>query len=1037
MNRPSSLPRLSTTLVLWAAIAIRGVLWVAPAIAGGPKYVAGPSYFDPSIKGMPISWPQGLPSYYTDQGSLSPILSNSMADAYVADAFSRWSAVQTAALLANQAGHLGEDVNGSNVSRDANGNIIMPADIRPTAISKPIGIVYDADGAVTDALLGTGAGSAGMCFSNTTFGGPDAFTTAGSFAHALVIINGNCIQNSSQIPDFQYRLIRTLGRVLGLGWSQLNNNVLTGNPPPTAQDYAGFPLMHPVDPISCVPISNCYPDPTQLTLDDKAAISQLYPVTPQNIDNFIGKHLFADTTGRIHGSVWFTDPNGNPIQAMQGVNVVARWVDPVSHQVSRQYVRSSVSGFLFSGNAGNVVTGFTDAGGNRWDRFGSNDAALEGAFDLAGLVFPDGTNVATYQLTVEAVDLTWSQLLEPYGPWQVLPSGVAAPVLVTVARGADVQQDLLMFDSADQQTDVWEPETFTVPAKVPAGGDWLGKLGEYGDADYFWFYGRVNRILSVQVTALDETGAPTQDKGRPVIGMWALSSPPGTVPGVATPTAFNTTTYGLSALQGLWATQLLTTGNFRVGIADERGDGRPDYGYHARLYYADTITPASVAAGGGTIVGIKGYGFSSDTKVSIGGVSASVASRTSNQVVAAVPALLDGVRDVVLSDVTGASTSMIAAVTYGAGPNDSILLWAGSNPSVVAGSEAPNPMRVRVVGPDGITAVKGASVYFSSTPAAALSACGGAPNCTVLSNENGEASTRITPAAAGVITINAVLAPASYSTPKYVQTTLSAQAAALDVALLSPTRWVAQGTSVDTILTARVLSYGSPVNGRTVNFEVMIGSAGLSSISATSDVNGYASTTVQLHNLASQVQVSACIAPNNAPCAKYPLNVYAVPLSNLRMEAISGSAQLVAVGQAFQPVVVRITDSASPPNPVLGAAVTFWSIVCRPDNDVFEETGGEEGMPIILASAQNTLLSDVGGLASVLPGNLGIVGPIEVEISASAGASAIHNFEAESAWMPPGTNWPGVRHKFLDHGGIGVHEDRTFGHEWWWRKYQR
>jgi len=43
------------------------------AIAGGPAYVAGASYFDPATKGMPVTWPQGTVNYYTDQGDLSVI----------------------------------------------------------------------------------------------------------------------------------------------------------------------------------------------------------------------------------------------------------------------------------------------------------------------------------------------------------------------------------------------------------------------------------------------------------------------------------------------------------------------------------------------------------------------------------------------------------------------------------------------------------------------------------------------------------------------------------------------------------------------------------------------------------------------------------------------------------------------------------------------------------------------------------------------------------------------------------------------------
>ncbi len=83
--------------------------------------------------------------------------------------------------------------------------------------------------------------------------------------------------------------------------------------------------------------------------------------------------------------------------------------------------------------------------------------------------------------------------------------------------------------------------------------------------------------------------------------------------------------------------------------------------------------------------------------------------------------------------------------------------------------------------------------------------------------------------------------------------------------------------------------------------------------------------------------------------------------------------------------------------------MSFWSIVCRPDNDVFEETGGEHGMPIILASSHTAVISGATGLASVAPSATGIEGPVEVEITATAGASAVENFEVESAWMPPGS----------------------------------
>jgi hypothetical protein len=332
------------------------VLLNYPLHAGGPEFVAGASFFDPTIKGVPVTWPQGVISYFTDQGDLSPVLRGTNADSFVATAFGMWNSVPTAAILMAQTGHLAEDVNGA-IFTTINGTITGPADITPSATSTPIGIVYDEDGSVTDALLGIGASNSAYCAANSAFGGVDNFDVNAQFLHALIILNGNCAQNPSQLPDLQYHLVRVIGRVLGLDWSQVNLNVITRNPPSTAADYAGFPVMHDADPISCVPVSICYSNhgtvnPAQPKMDDQAALSRLYPVTPQNLANFPGKQIFSQSTARVYGSVFFADAAGPPAQPMQGVNVVARWIDPATRSPSRSVVASSISGFLFSGNAG-------------------------------------------------------------------------------------------------------------------------------------------------------------------------------------------------------------------------------------------------------------------------------------------------------------------------------------------------------------------------------------------------------------------------------------------------------------------------------------------------------------------------------------------------------------------------------------------------------------------------------------------------------------------------------------------------------------
>jgi hypothetical protein len=461
--------------------------------AGAPKSVAGTSYFNSAMTGKPLVWPQGLVTYYTDQGDLSPVLPNASANAFVADAFSQWTSVPTAALSATSGGQLAEDVNGSNVTVDTLGNISIPTDIQPTATSTPVGVVYDYDGAVTSALLGAGAGDSSQCFLNAVFGGDDSFGKSATYQHALIVINGQCAQASSQLVDVEYRLVRVIGGVLGLGWSQVNHNVLTGTPPATADDYAGFPVMHNMDPNACVPITRCYASPYQLAMDDVAAISRLYPVTPANQSNFPGKQVFATATARIHGSVWFTDRSGNPTQPMQGVNVVARWIDPATNLPSRRYAVSSVSGFLFTGNAGNPITGLNDALGDPYNEWGASTATLEGFFDLAGLQLPQA-DTAQYQLSVEPLDPIWSVGVGSYAPWLVGPSGLTQPIVVSVTAGQDVKQDILMAATAQP---IAEPssESWTAPAQVPLAGDWGGSLSGYGDLAYFSLPLRANRTL--------------------------------------------------------------------------------------------------------------------------------------------------------------------------------------------------------------------------------------------------------------------------------------------------------------------------------------------------------------------------------------------------------------------------------------------------------------------------------------------------------------------------------------------------------------
>ena len=136
----------------------------APAwvMAGGPKYIAGTSFFNPGVVGQPVHWAGGRVNYYVDQGPLNDSIDNQQATAMVDAAAAVWSAISTAGIALVDMGSLNEDVNGSDVVA-ANNQIAQPADVSPSATGYPLGIIYDADGSVIDTVFGTGTSDPGNC----------------------------------------------------------------------------------------------------------------------------------------------------------------------------------------------------------------------------------------------------------------------------------------------------------------------------------------------------------------------------------------------------------------------------------------------------------------------------------------------------------------------------------------------------------------------------------------------------------------------------------------------------------------------------------------------------------------------------------------------------------------------------------------------------------------------------------------------------------------------------------------------------------
>ena len=341
---------------------------------------------------------------------------------------------------------------------------------------------------------------------------------------------------------------------------------------------------------------------------------------------------------------------------------------------------------------------------------------------------------------------------------------------------------------------------------------------------------------------------------------------------------------------------------------------------------------------------------------------------------------------------------MSNALTFGAAASDNlVLLGTGMNPTTPAGTQATSPMHVRVLAADGVTPVGGASIGWSASNGVQLSACGGASSCTVTSDATGEAITWLTPAATGVATITATLAPGVYIPSKSQSTTLNATQSASDIGISTPYLWIAQGATLSLPLTARVVSNGTPQNNVKVNFAVISGAASLSAASAQTNSSGYASVTLTAEQFAALVKVSACVAPVNAPCQIISANPVSPASQNLRL--VAGSGQ-VSVGTGFQPLVVQVTDSSSPPNPVIGTSVWFLTTVLRSSGTLAAGSSGETnptnpGMPVILRVSQSSATTDINGLANIVPSTGGFAAPLEVDVAIMSGSGAMLDYPLE------------------------------------------
>lgn len=938
--------------------------------AGGPKWVAGTSYFDPAVVGQPVRWASGIVNYYIDEGPLNAQISNQQATAMVDSAAALWSSVPTAGVQLNNAGLLAEDVSSANVfpgnKQFGNPTLASPADVAPSATNYPLAVIYDADGSIIENLFGGGASDPTSCQNNGVFAWLDNIRTNATIAHGVILLNGLCATSPNLVAMMQYELARAFGRVLGLGYAQVNHLTADSNKP---NAMFAWPVMDPLSGVCGASGGTCIPDPGHLHYDDIATLNRLYPITTGNLSLFPGKQITAANTISLRGTLAFRTGAG-----MQGVNVVARPLDANGNPLY-EYTVTAVSGAGFSCKRGNPITGWLDANDDPLSTWGSNDPALQGSFDLSGIPLPPAISAASYQLSFEPINPLFmlGESVGPYIDGSPTPSGTM-PVLnlPSLAPGAAQNLNITIADSAsgNLQDAIATPDA---PRNLPPSGLWTGRLGQVGQTDWFAFPVRSGHTFTIVTQALNESGAPTGAKALPVIGIWEGMNP------ISSPSSGWAPPLNAYATGATW---LMVTPSadeiVRLGVADLRGDGRPDYTYNGWVLYADSVQPQRLPLTGGPIV-IHGMGFRPSDTVRIAGKKAVITSISPTEITAIAPAAPNGVTGSVEVEVDdlpmfNAAAIISAGLSYDSGNGDSLTLNNAPSGTVPIG--VPIPFTVTALSP-ALAPAGGVSVTYAVASGNATLGCG-STTCSVLSTGDGMAAINVTAPSAGASVVVASLSNGASLQAHFTGGTPPTLAA------LTPMLSVAAGATVDWIAQALALNNGTPAPGQTVAWQTtsIIRTQGTST--ATTDPSGIAAKSLTVGPLVKgqQTASSACLN-GTTQCVSF--TALGARPEFAYVEPISGTTQsLLATGTPGQ-ITLRVRDMNGNPmaagNVTLYQALYAWAPPCSGH--------GRCSQSQLLATETSTATSTLDGSVSFIPASIPGVPTTLVGLAVTGSSSAL------------------------------------------------
>jgi hypothetical protein len=947
------------------AVIVAVVTGATTTWAGGPRFVSGSTGFTKA--GVVMTWYTGQPLYFTDPGDLSATVTHAQADAMVAAAANVWN-VPIANLTLAQGGSLAEHVNSGNAYFNGT-DVVFPADVTASNyLNIQIPVIYDTDGSVTDLLLGAGASDPSGCLQNGVLESVDQFGKTAVIQHAVIVLNGRCVgSDPQQLTQMQYQLTRVFGRVLGLAWSQLNDSIFTGTATATKAEEAWWPLMHPIDVRCGTYTYQCMQNAFTLRPDDLSALAQLYPVSTTNGSKTQSGYQAIGVSGPLNF------PTG---QGMELVNVTVR--RNVANQDNNKFeaypIVSSTTGYSFEQVVATPVTGAQDASAVG----GSSQNAAEGVWSLTRI--PAGPRSAGLMIQTEAINpLYYGEYA--VGPYQrpVIAMSGAGLTAYKYSVGAGLTFNLtLTEEDAASICAVGSDGTAAKPAAADASGWWGGLLCATGHTSWWVQTVKANRSWTIETTAVNETGAATPLKAQLVVGVWNASDPTNVLPTVAAQAvAMNSMSLGMTQVPVAATTADAT---LRIAIADQYGDGRPDFAYRARILYADSISPATVGDGGGQIT-ITGVGFQQGNQVTVNGVAVAVVSWTATQIVATTPRkgvvrAKDLAVDVAVIDPsTGGTTVMQGALLYSGNAADTIVLVSAPT-ALETGLAAATPFAARVYEADGTTPVAGATVSFAATGSgsAAVGTCAVGTNCVGTTDATGLVSMQVTGAVAGSVTLSAT----ETSGGATVQVTMVDSDPMRSVMINATPQYLAAGAAGSWSVSLVATQDGAAAVGAGVKWSTTAAGFTLTPSGQTTNVNGTTTASVQATAIKGGTTnvVNGCVW--TTVCATF--TVFGIAPAQWKVAVASGDAQSVATGTVLAPVTLLVTDGAGHALP--GAMVNVyqtsyaWEGACM-------ALGPCAAAPV-LATTQSSAMSDANGLVQVSPEQVAGVAQV-VKIAASTG----------------------------------------------------